>query len=246
MADTRRASRSIGGGASWACMRSGGRAHTGDMHDHRTRRAFAPAGAMIDRAAATASRLIEYVIGSILAVMVVLVFGNVVLRYGFNSGIATSEELSRYLFIWLTFLGAVVALHEHAHLGVDSLVTRLPRQGRLACVIASDALMLAAAGMLFIGSWTQTVINLNTRSPVSQVPLAVIYVAGLVASALMILVLLRHLWKVLFVGASDADLVISVESEDLAGLERSTGLFLGGEHPEGREAPAVHATGGRT
>jgi TRAP-type transport system small permease protein len=178
--------------------------------------------------------------------MVVLVFGNVVLRYGFNSGIAISEEVSRYLFIWLTFLGAVVALHEHAHLGVDSLVNRLPRRGRLACVVASDALMLAATGMLFWGSWTQTVINMDTRSPVSQVPLSLIYVAGLVASVLMALVLLRHLHKLVFVGASDADLVISVESEDLAGLERSTELFLGEHQPAAGEPAGVPATGERT
>ena len=52
--------------------------------------------------------------------MVVLVFGNVVLRYGFNSGITVSEELSRWLLVWLTFLGAIVAVREHAHLGVDT------------------------------------------------------------------------------------------------------------------------------
>ena len=65
--------------------------------------------------------LLKGVIALCLAVMVVLVFGNVVLRYGFNSGIAVSEELSRWLLVWLTFLGAIVAVREHAHLGVDSL-----------------------------------------------------------------------------------------------------------------------------
>ena len=60
------------------------------------------------------------VIALCLAVMVVLVFGNVVLRYGFNSGITISEELSRWLLVWLTFLGAIVAVREHSHLGVDS------------------------------------------------------------------------------------------------------------------------------
>ena len=60
------------------------------------------------------------VIALCLAVMVVLVFGNVVLRYGFNSGIAISEELSRWLLVWLTFLGAIVAVREHSHLGVDT------------------------------------------------------------------------------------------------------------------------------
>ena len=64
--------------------------------------------------------LLKGVIALCLAVMVVLVFGNVVLRYGFNSGITISEELSRWLLVWLTFLGAIVAVREHAHLGVDT------------------------------------------------------------------------------------------------------------------------------
>ena len=62
--------------------------------------------------------------------MVVLVFGNVVLRYAFNSGITVSEELSRWLFVWMTFVGAVVALRDHAHLGMDSVVSRLPHVGQ--------------------------------------------------------------------------------------------------------------------
>lgn len=198
---------------------------------------------MMDRALAATGRAIEILIGAMLALMVVLVFGNVVLRYGFNSGIAISDEISRYLFIWLTFLGAVVALHEHAHLGVDSLLNALPRGGRLACVLASDVLMLAATAMLFRGSWKQTVINMGTRSPVSRVPLALIYVAGLLASLLMAVVLLRHLYKVVFVGAADADLVLSVESEDLAGLERSKGLFLGAGPDAEPARPAGGAAG---
>ena len=52
-----------------------------------------------------------------LALMVVLVFGNVVLRYGFNTGITVSEELSRWLFVWITFMGAIVAMKEGTHLG---------------------------------------------------------------------------------------------------------------------------------
>ena len=71
--------------------------------------------------------------------MVVLVFGNVVLRYAFNSGITVSEELSRWLFVWLVFVGAVVALRDHAHLGMDSVVSRLPAWGKKACFLLSNA-----------------------------------------------------------------------------------------------------------
>jgi TRAP-type C4-dicarboxylate transport system permease small subunit len=89
-----------------------------------------------------ACRGIEALLALALAVMVVLVFGNVVLRYGFNSGITMSEEVSRWLFIWITFLGAVVALKEHSHLGVDMVVSRLPPLGKKICLVASHGLML--------------------------------------------------------------------------------------------------------
>ena len=64
-------------------------------------------------------RLFETLLVILLALMVILVFGNVVLRYALNSGIAVSEEVSRWLFVWMVFLGAVVALKEHGHLGTD-------------------------------------------------------------------------------------------------------------------------------
>src|SRR3712207_9594758 len=82
--------------------------------------------------------LLKGLIALFLAVMVVLVFGNVVLRYAFNSGITVSEELSRWLFVWLTLLGAIVAMREHGHLGVDSLVKRLPTSGKKAALIVSQ------------------------------------------------------------------------------------------------------------
>jgi TRAP-type transport system small permease protein len=171
-------------------------------------------------------RQLEAVIGVILAIMVVLVFGNVVLRYGFNSGIAISEEVSRYLFVWLTFLGAIIALHEHQHLGVDTLVKALPRAGKLFCVIVSELLMLFAVVLLFIGSWKQTLINFGTKSPVAELPLAFVYAAGLVASVLMGVLILRKLHKIVFIGATEEDLMLTVESEDLANLEHAKQMFL--------------------
>jgi TRAP-type transport system small permease protein len=96
---------------------------------------------------------IKLLMAGLLAAMVVLVFGNVVLRYIFNSGIAVSEELSRWLFVWMVFLGAIVGLREHAHLGVDSLVKMLPPLGRKVCFVLSHAGMLYASVLLTEGAW---------------------------------------------------------------------------------------------
>ena len=71
------------------------------------------------------TRALELTIVACLAAMALLVFGNVVLRYGFNSGIAVSEELSRWLFLWLIFLGASIAVHEQGHMGSDMVMEKL-------------------------------------------------------------------------------------------------------------------------
>jgi TRAP-type C4-dicarboxylate transport system permease small subunit len=151
-----------------------------------------------------------------LALMVVLVFGNVVLRYGFNSGITVSEELSRWLFVWMTFCGAIVALKEHGHLGTDVLVARLPKRGRKACLLLGQVLMLYVTWLVLDGSWTQTVINLDTEAPVTGAPIAVVYGAGVVFAVSAGVLLARDLWRTLRGKVSDAELVMVQESEDLA------------------------------
>ena len=117
-------------------------------------------------------RLLKVAIAACLAAMVVLVFTNVVLRYLFNSGIPTSEELSRWLLVWLTFLGAIVALRQHAHLGVDTLVRALPPLGKKICFVASYLLMLYADGLLTLGpceihrmAWGPVKLALMGRNP---------------------------------------------------------------------------------
>jgi TRAP-type transport system small permease protein len=132
-----------------------------------------------------------------LAVMVVMVFGNVVLRYAFNSGIAVSEELSRWLFVWMTFIGAVVALKDHGHLGTDMLVARLSPAGKKVCLVISQLLMLGITGMIFTGSLAQTRINLDVEAPVTGASMALVYAAGLAFAVPAAFLLLRQLWRTL-------------------------------------------------
>ena len=146
--------------------------------------------------------------------MVVLVFGNVVLRYGFNLGITVSEELSRWLFVWMIFLGAIIAMREHGHLGVDSLVIRLPPWGKKACLVVSQLLMLYATWLLLDGSWQQTVINLDVQAPVSGLSMGIVYFAGVVFSIGAVLILLYDLYRVLTGQVRDEDLVMVKESEE--------------------------------
>ncbi len=149
-----------------------------------------------------------------LGIMVIVVFANVVLRYGFNSGISISEELARYLFVWLTFLGAVVAMHESTHLGADALVVRLSLTGKKVCAVLGDLLILMCCGLIFIGSWKQMLFNMGNASPVSGLPIGLMYLAGVVSSAGMFLVIAAHLFRVLSGRATEAELVRVAASEE--------------------------------
>lgn len=71
------------------------------------------------------TKLLESLVVVILATMSCLVFLNVVLRYGFNSSINITEEVSRYLFVWLAFLGAILAFNENRHVNVTIFTSRL-------------------------------------------------------------------------------------------------------------------------
>jgi TRAP-type C4-dicarboxylate transport system permease small subunit len=163
--------------------------------------------------------LLKFLIAAFLAVMVVLVFGNVFLRYAFNTGITSSEELSRLLFVWLTFLGAIVALREHGHLGVDVLVKRLPTGGKKLCLVLGHLLMLYATWLFLTGSWQQTLINLEVASPATGFSMGLLYAPGVVFSISAGLILLHDLYRMLTGRLGEAELVMVRESEDEELLE---------------------------
>jgi TRAP-type transport system small permease protein len=141
-------------------------------------------------------RLVEWLMGLALAVMVALIFGNVVLRYMFNTGIAWAEEVARLMFVWMIFLGAILALRHRAHIGVEMLQAKLPRAARRMCAVASHLLMIYALWLFAAGSWTQTVIGLNTYSTVLGFPTALMAGAGLLCAVTMLLMVAINLLRI--------------------------------------------------
>lgn len=163
--------------------------------------------------------LLKAAIALCLALMVVLVFGNVVLRYAFNMGITLSEEVSRLLFVWLTFLGAIVAMREHGHLGVDTLVKRLPAAGKKFCLVLSILLMLYATWLLLVGSWQQTLINLAVASPAAGFSMGLVYGVGVLFAVSAGLVLLYDLYRAVSGQMTEDEMVMVKESEEQEELE---------------------------
>ncbi len=169
-------------------------------------------------------RGLEALIVLCLLAMVVMVFGNVVLRYFFNSGILISEEMSRYCFIWLTFFGAIVALRDGEHLGVDTLVKHLPLLGKKACYLIAQLLVLFCLVLFFWGTWKMHDLHVSNISPVVGISMIWIYGIGYLSSVSMGLMVLYKLWRLVTGQLDESELVEVVESEDVRSLEAQGGL----------------------
>ncbi len=144
----------------------------------------------------TIERLVEKMMALCLTLIVILIFSNVVGRYALGTSFAGAEELSRLLFVWLVFLGAIFALRRGAHLGVELVQARIPRWARRSSAVITHVLSLYALWLFFMGSWTQTEIGMHTYSTVLRYPNALMAAAGLVCAASMMLIVAANLIRI--------------------------------------------------
>lgn len=141
----------------------------------------------------------------ILTAMSILVFVNVVLRYGFNSSISVTEEVSRYMFVWLAFLGAVLAFSENQHVSVTVLTDKLSPVGRSLLRLVTDAAMLFCCYLIIDGSWIQFQLNLNNLAPISGLPQGITYLASVISGSLIgILIVARMFTTIVSLGKGEA------------------------------------------
>lgn len=164
-------------------------------------------------------KLLELLVVLCLVAMVIMVFGNVVLRYAFNSGITVSEEMSRYCFIWLTYIGAMVAMREGGHLGVDTLVKHLPVGGKKLCLFLSESLMLFCNSLFLIGTWRMHDLQVTNVSPVVGISMIWVFGIGYVVAAVMGAINLTVLWRLVTGQLRDDELVQVIETEGLKAAE---------------------------
>ncbi|MGX2967022.1 TRAP transporter small permease [Ursidibacter sp. B-7004-1] len=132
-----------------------------------------------------ASKALEFLVVIILTTMSCLVFLNVVLRYGFNSSINITEEVSRYLFVWLTFLGAILAFNDNQHVSVSILTDKLSPIKRNLLKLVTDSTVLYCCYLIIEGSWVQFQLNLNNLSPISEIPTGITYLASVISGSLI-------------------------------------------------------------
>jgi TRAP-type C4-dicarboxylate transport system permease small subunit len=130
-------------------------------------------------------RVLDWLTAAMMVAMIGIVFGNVVLRYGFSSGLRETVELSRLAFVWIVMLGSVSVLRRGDHLGMPEIAHRyfpkaLPLLDRLSWLV-----VLVSSVMLLWGSLRITVANWHNISQLTGLPAGLFYLAGVVSGALM-------------------------------------------------------------
>ena len=160
------------------------------------------------------NRLLNATIAICLSCMAIFVFSNVVLRYFFSSAITWAEEASRYLFIWLIFMGAITAYKDNVHLGVDTLVQKLSATNRRRLFILNNILLTITMGLCAHGAWQLVLLTTAQVSAALRLPLACVYAAGLICSIAMVAISLSNLYRLITNQVKDEELVMTADSED--------------------------------
>lgn len=142
-------------------------------------------------------RISNLLMASCLGVMALAVFVNVVLRYGFGSGIAASEELSRLLFVWMVFIGAAAAYPAGEHMAFTSLVGALKNKPRLMLLmtLVIRVLVVLASSLIAWGAWQQVVVGLDSYSVILHYPTALLPLPAFLCAAAIALMALVEIIK---------------------------------------------------
>jgi TRAP-type C4-dicarboxylate transport system permease small subunit len=140
----------------------------------------------------------EYLMGILLALMVIFTFANVVLRYVFNSGLVWSEELASFSFVWLCYIGAIGALRDNRHLYIDSFLSRLHGATQKIVYALSQIIILVLMGLLAYGSIALTQVNISgNKAAATGIPYAALYVLGILAGGCMCIIVLANLYRLI-------------------------------------------------
>jgi TRAP-type transport system small permease protein len=154
-------------------------------------------------------KLLQHFCVASLVVLVFFVFTNVALRFIFKSGVTVFEELARWTFVWMIFVGAIVALRNNTHLGTDAVVTLLPRGARRVVTILASLITFGCVVVFLVGSWTHFQVSKDITAPVSNLSVGYFYYGtGLVFGVAAVMILLARGFNLL-TGRLDPDSLLS-------------------------------------
>ncbi|MDR1708379.1 MAG: TRAP transporter small permease [Candidatus Accumulibacter sp.] len=126
-------------------------------------------------------------VASMLMLMTIFIFYQIIMRYVFNNAPEWSEEISRYLFIWSSFIAAGMGVREHIHIGIDAVVNLLPPPLRRVTQYIVDLIILCLGAFLTWYGWKVVGITYTQMSPAAGISIGIVYAAAPCMGMLMVL-----------------------------------------------------------
>ena len=145
-------------------------------------------------------RVATFSIIVISVVMVVVTLAQVVFRYVISAPLPWSEEMARYCFVWIVFLGGAIGFARGIHLGVDLFVNLLPEKFRTGLEALSYALIACFAASVVYASYPVINMNMLQRSPALGVQMTWIYIAIPISMCLIFLICAERILAILRTG----------------------------------------------
>ena len=129
----------------------------------------------------------------LLTILLLVVGAQIFARYVLNHSLFWSEELARYLFIYLVFLGAAIVLRREGHIQVSFFVEQLSPRLRRAVAVLGDLLLLGFAGIVFTQSVRLAAMVWTVPTAALLIPWTLVYLGIILGMGAMVLVILGTL-----------------------------------------------------
>lgn len=152
---------------------------------------------------------IEILISIALAVMIILVFLNVILRFVFDTGFAWSEEVARICFIYLVYLGSIEAMRDNRHLMIESVIVRIPPMAQKLLYTAIQGIIIWLMISLTSGSLGLMSQNFHNKWVATGLPVWFVYLAGFILGISITLLAIGNIVKLWVLKNSVTDLITS-------------------------------------
>lgn len=143
-------------------------------------------------------KVLRILLVAIVMVLTMVTFLQVLLRYVLKLPLPWGEELARYLFVWLTFLGSAAAVKTRAHIIMDLVINAVPVTLRKVVNLLAYMIFLAFCGLLIVQGWQLVEMNLGQKSDALKIPMAYPYIVIPLGAFFMAVFLLEQVVEVMW------------------------------------------------
>lgn len=128
---------------------------------------------------------LKWILTLLFGTMSLIIFLQVIFRYIFKSPLAWSEELARYIFVWITFIGGAAAAIKGKHIGMEMFQDKLPNKLKKYAKLTASLITSVFFGITFFYTFTIIGKMMNQTSPAMGLPIGYPYLGIVIGSFIM-------------------------------------------------------------